>query len=103
MRLIDRYLIRECIPAFLVALGVFTFLLALQPMLDRARDLLAKGADLGTIGWMFVLLLPQALGVTIPMALLTAILMGLGRLSADRESMALLASGVSPLRRNMTE
>ena len=98
VRLIDRYLIRECIPAFLVALGVFTFLLALQPMLDNARDLLAKGADLGTISWMLVLLLPQALGVTIPMALLTAILMGLGRLSADRESMALLASGVSPLR-----
>ena len=98
VRLIDRYLIRECVPAFLVALGVFTFLLALQPMLDRARDLLAKGADLATIGWMLILLLPQALGVTIPMALLTAILMGLGRLSADRESMALLASGVSPLR-----
>ncbi len=98
MKLIDRYLIRECVPAFLVALGVFTFLLALQPMLNKAQELLAKGADLGTIGWMLVLLLPQALGVTIPMALLTAILMGLGRLSADRESMALLASGVSPLR-----
>mgnify|MGYP006198402859 CR=1 FL=1 len=27
VKLIDRYLIRECLPAFLVALGVFTFLL----------------------------------------------------------------------------
>ncbi len=97
VRLIDRYLIRECVPAFLVALAVFTFLLALQPMLNGARDLLAKGVDLATIGYMLVLLLPQALALTIPMAFLSGLLMGLGRLSADRESIALLASGVSPV------
>src|SRR4029450_7888013 len=34
----------------------------------------------------------------IPMALLTGILIGLGRLSADREAVALLACGVSPYR-----
>jgi LPS export ABC transporter permease LptG/LPS export ABC transporter permease LptF len=98
LNLIDRYLIRECLPAFLVALGIFTFLLALQPMLEKAQDLLAKGVDLPTVGWMLVLLLPQALALTIPMAFLTGLLMGLGRLSADREAMALLASGVSPAR-----
>ena len=98
VRLIDRYLVRECLPAFLVALGLFTFLLALQPMLTNARDLLAKGVDLASVAFMLALLLPQALALTIPMAFLTGLLMGLGRLSADRESMALLASGVSPLR-----
>jgi len=98
VRLIDRYLIRECVPAFLVALGLFTFLLALQPMLLNARDMLAKGVDLPSVAFMLALLLPQALALTIPMAFLTGLLMGLGRLSADRESMALLASGVSPLR-----
>ena len=43
-------------------------------------------------------LLPQALGVTIPMALLLGILIGLGRLSADREFVALQACGVSIFR-----
>ena len=43
-------------------------------------------------------LIPQALGLTIPMATLTGILIGLGRLSADREAVALLACGVSPYR-----
>ncbi len=42
--------------------------------------------------------MPQALGLTIPMALLVGILIGLGRLSADRETVALLACGVSPYR-----
>ena len=41
---------------------------------------------------------PQALGLTIPMALLVGLLIGLGRLSADREAVALLACGVSPYR-----
>ena len=44
------------------------------------------------------LLSPQALGLTIPMALLVGLLIGLGRLSTDRESVALLACGVSPYR-----
>ena len=43
-------------------------------------------------------LIPQALGLTIPMATLVGILIGLGRLSADREAVALLACGVSPYR-----
>ena len=42
-----------------------------------------------------VTLLPQGLGVTIPMALLLGILMGLGRLSSDRETVAMQACGVS--------
>ena len=42
--------------------------------------------------------LPQALGLTIPMALLLGILLGLGRLSADREFVAMQACGVSLFR-----
>jgi lipopolysaccharide export system permease protein len=38
---------------------------------------------------------PQALGITIPMALLVGILIALGRLSGDREIVAMEACGVS--------
>lgn len=98
MKLIDRYLVREIIPPFLMALGVFTFLMAVRPMLDKAQDLLSKGVDLPTVGFLLMTLLPQALGVTIPMAFITGVLMALGRLSGDRESVAFLACGVSPVR-----
>src|SRR5262245_32145680 len=67
-------------------------------MLDNAQELLAKGVDLGTVGWLLLLLLPQSLGITIPMAFMAATLMALGRLSGDREGVALLACGVSPIR-----
>jgi len=43
-------------------------------------------------------LVPQGLGITIPIALLLGVLMGLGRLSSDRETVALQACGVSLLR-----
>jgi LPS export ABC transporter permease LptG/LPS export ABC transporter permease LptF len=98
VRTLDRYLIREILPPFLLALAVFTFVLDIMPLLDAASALLAKGVALRTIAVMLALLLPQALGLTIPMAFLTGLLMALGRLSGDREAVALLACGVSPMR-----
>ena len=97
-RLIDRYLIREIAPPFLIALLVFTFLLMLPPLVEVAEGLIAKGVPAPTIGWIMLTLLPQALGVTIPMALLIGLLVALGRLSVDREGVALQACGVSPAR-----
>ena len=98
VRTIDRYVIREILPPFGLALGLFTFVLAINPMLGSAKDLLAKGIPAPTVGLLLVLLVPQALSLTIPMALLTGLLMALGRISGDRESVALLACGVSPVR-----
>jgi len=98
VRTLDRYLIREIVPPFLIALGVFTFILTVMPLLEAASHFLAKGVPLDTIALLLLLLLPQALGLTIPMAFLTGLLMALGRLSGDREAMAMLACGVSPLR-----
>jgi LPS export ABC transporter permease LptG/LPS export ABC transporter permease LptF len=98
VRTLDRYLIRQILPPFVVALVVFTFILAVPPMLERAQALLAKGVPLQTVGVLLLNLLPQALGVTIPMAFLGGLLMALSRLSADREGVALLACGVSPSR-----
>jgi LPS export ABC transporter permease LptG/LPS export ABC transporter permease LptF len=95
LRIIDRYLIRETLAPFLLALLVFTFILLLPPLMDVAKKLLEKGADGWTIGRMVITLFPQALGVTIPMALLVGLLISLGRLSADREAVALQACGVS--------
>lgn len=98
MRTLDRYLIRELLAPFFLALSVFTFILAIQPMLDHSKQLLAKGVAIPTVAELLVTLIPQALGLTIPMAVLAGLLMALGKLSGDRESVAFLACGVSPTR-----
>jgi LPS export ABC transporter permease LptG/LPS export ABC transporter permease LptF len=95
---IDRYVIRETIGPFCLALGIFTFVLAVRPMLNYSESLLSKGVPAQTVGFLLMLLLPSALGLTLPMAFLSALMMAFGRLSGDRETVALLACGVNPIR-----
>lgn len=98
LRTLDRYVIRETIPPFLLSLLIFTFILEIPPIMRDLESLVAKGVSWGAAGQILLTLIPQGLGLTIPMALLTGLLIGLGRLSADREAVALLACGVSPYR-----
>jgi LPS export ABC transporter permease LptG/LPS export ABC transporter permease LptF len=98
LKTIDRYVLREVIPPFVLALLIFTFILELPPLMEELEKLVAKGVPWQTAAQIILLLMPQALGLTIPMALLVGLLIGFGRLSTDRESMALLACGVSPYR-----
>jgi lipopolysaccharide export system permease protein len=98
LKILDRYLVREIVPPLLLALAGLTFVLMMPPILQNAEQLIAKG-----VGWSIILralltLTPQALSVTIPMALLYGVLFGLGRLSADREFVAFQACGVSVFR-----
>ena len=98
MRTIDRYVIREVLPPFLLSLLIFTFILEIPPVMRELEGLVAKGVSWSAAGKILLTLVPQGLGLTIPMATLTGILVGLGRLSGDREAVALLACGVSPYR-----
>ena len=98
MRIIDRYVVREVIPPFLIALLVFTFVLIIPFIIDIAEQMIAKNVPAGTILQLMATLLPQALALTIPMSLLIGLLVGLGRLSADREVVVMMACGISPYR-----
>src|SRR4051794_24983304 len=70
----------------------------LPPIMQSLAQLIAKGVAWTVILRVLLTLVPQALSVTIPMALLYGILFGLGRVSADREFVALQACGVSLFR-----
>jgi LPS export ABC transporter permease LptG/LPS export ABC transporter permease LptF len=94
-RTIDRYVIRESLTPFLLALAVLTFVLEIPPIIDQGEQLIAKGASVVVVSKVLLTLVPQALGITIPMSLLIGLLMALGRLSSDREVVALQACGVS--------
>jgi LPS export ABC transporter permease LptG/LPS export ABC transporter permease LptF len=97
-RIIDRYVIREVIPPFLLALLVFTFVLIIPFILDLAEQMIAKGVPAGTILVLALTLVPSTLALTIPMAMLIGLLVGLGRLSADREFVVMMSCGISPFR-----
>ena len=98
LKTLDRYIIREVVPPSLLALLIFTFLLLIPPVMDELQQLVAKGVTFGMALKMLAMLVPQSLGLTIPMSLLVGTLIGLGRMSGDREAVAMLACGVSPYR-----
>jgi len=97
-RIIDRYLVREIVLPFALVLTGLTFVLLIPPILQQGEALIRKGVHWQIVVEVLLTLVPQALGITIPMALLLGILIGFGRVSADREFVALQACGVSVFR-----
>ena len=95
LSILDRYILRETLRMVFLTLLVCTFILMLDPIMRVAQALITKGVDGWTIAQLMLTLVPQGLGVTIPMAVLIGLLMGLGRLSGDRETVALQACGIS--------
>jgi LPS export ABC transporter permease LptG/LPS export ABC transporter permease LptF len=97
-KILDRYLVREIVVPFVLVLIGLTFMLEMPPILNQGEKLIEKGVHWNIVVQVLLTLVPQALGVTIPMALLLGILIGFGRVSADREFVAMQACGVSVFR-----
>ncbi len=95
LRILDRYVLRELMAPFGLSLLLLTFALEIPPILQHGEALIAEGASWDIVVRVLATLVPQALGITIPMALLVGILITLGRLSGDREIVAMEACGVS--------
>ncbi|HEY7166663.1 MAG TPA: LPS export ABC transporter permease LptF [Candidatus Binatia bacterium] len=91
-----RYIIAEILPPFFVGLLAFTFILLIVRILKLIDLVVTRGVPLLQVAKLLSLILPTFLELTVPMAFLLAILLGLGRLSHDHEILALKASGVSP-------
>src|SRR5438874_824790 len=98
VRILDRYVVRELLLPMGLSLVLLTFILVIPPILRDVEELIVRGIAWSTFIHLLVLLLPQALSLTLPMSVLLGILVGFGRLSADREFVALQACGVSPFR-----
>jgi lipopolysaccharide export system permease protein len=95
VKILSRYLLREHFGPFAFALGALTGLLILNQVARQFAALIGKGLPWGVIGSVFALSLPFILAMTIPMAVLVAVLHSFTRLGADSEITALKAGGVN--------
>jgi len=91
------YALKEFLPPFLLSICVFTFVMLLDKLLDLLDMIVTKGVPLRTVVEIFLLLLPSMIAVVIPMAVLSAVLMAFGRMSANLEITAMKASGIGIL------
>jgi lipopolysaccharide export system permease protein len=98
VRTISRYLLRQHVAPLGFALGALTSLMLIQQVAKQLSGLLGKGLPTGVIVEVFLLSLPFIVAVTLPMAVLVAVLHVFTRLAADNEITALQAGGVSVMR-----
>jgi len=95
LKILNRYILKEITLPFLMTILVFTFVLLIGKILQITDLMVNKGVNVLTVVKIVLFILPSFLTVTIPISLLIAVLIGLGRLSSDNEITAMKASGIS--------
>jgi len=94
VRILTKYILREVLSYALIGGALFTFILFMRPLGQILELVVRNSASLTSVMEVFLFTLPNTFTVTIPMGVLVGILLGLSRLAADSEIIAMRASGI---------
>jgi len=92
---LSRYIFREILSPSLLGLGVYMLVLVTNVLFELAEFAIKRDVPTGSVVRILFYVLPQVLAMSIPMAILLGVLIGVGRLSADSEVIAMRAGGIS--------
>ncbi len=92
---LDRYVLREILGPLGLGFLVYTFILLLQFLFTSAEMIIRRGLPAPVVGRLVLYSLPNIVVLTIPMALLLGVLVGIGRLASDSELVAMRSTGMS--------
>lgn len=95
MTRLNRYLLVELALPFFMALTLISFLLLMNKFLTLVDLVLKHGVPFVTVVELIVYVMPATFAITVPMSLLVAVLLALGRLASDLELVAMRAGGIS--------
>src|SRR5918999_1189540 len=95
VRLLNRYLLRQLLAPFCFALAALTGFMLISQVAKKFGALVGKGLPWSVITEVFVLSLPFIIAMTLPMAVLLAVLYAFSHLAADNEVTAMRANGIS--------
>lgn len=96
MHILRNHVLREIRSNFLATMAILTFVLLAGNIFTKMMDLvLNRGVDPIAILQIIAYSAPYLCVYTLPMAMLVAVLLAFGRLSADHELTAIRASGIS--------
>ena len=98
MNLVERYIFRSALAAFLAGLFALTGVIWVTQALREIDLLTTKGQALIVFFNITALILPSLVMVIAPIALFIAVLYTLAKLNADSELIVMSASGLSPAR-----
>jgi len=94
----DRYVLRETVGPFALALSGLILFILLNIILSLSDLMVDRGIGMLTLLQLVALKMPSLLVIAVPMSALFATFLGLGRMAHDREIVALESIGI-PLRR----
>ena len=94
MKIFSRYILNEVVQHAAIGVALFTFVIFMRDLGRLLEIVVRDSAPLPSVAELFLLTLPVACTITIPMGLLVGILIGLSRLAADSEVTAMRASGL---------
>jgi lipopolysaccharide export system permease protein len=97
-KLLDRYIFAELLSPFSLSLGALCFVMLTRELLRLVELLVSKGVGIFAVLKVFAHLLPSFLVLTLPIAGIIASITAFGRLSIDKELVAMRAAGLSLLR-----
>ncbi len=98
MTILTRYLLRSMTGPFLFAFSLLTGLLFVNTVAQRMEDLVGKGLPREIILEALALSLPHTIAVTLPMAVLPAVLYAFSELATHSEIVAMSSGGIRPRR-----
>jgi lipopolysaccharide export system permease protein len=93
-----RYLVREVAGLYLLGVAALCLLLSIDLLSVLARFLVEHDASAATVARLVAFKLPWFLHLTLPLAVVFAVLVASGRLAKDAELKAAYAGGVPPFR-----
>lgn len=94
-RILRFYVIREIALPTILSLMTITFILLMGRVFELINLLMQPGVHVSQVGEVLLAFLPAMLLFAVPMSLLIGVLVGVGRLTLDREVLAMRASGVN--------
>jgi len=94
MTVLTRYLLRAHIGPFLFAFVALTGVILVNTLAKELANLAGKGLPMDVVFEFFVLSLPANIALTLPMAVLVAVLYTFSTMAAENEITALRASGI---------
>ncbi|MGM0471710.1 MAG: LptF/LptG family permease [Bacillota bacterium] len=95
LKLVDQHLIRTLLTPFVVGVILITIIMISELLFQLADLMIIKDVSLVVIARMLSYKLPSFIVETIPIALLFAVMLGIGKLSKDNEILALKMGGIS--------
>jgi lipopolysaccharide export system permease protein len=96
--ILDRYAASEFAFGFVICFLFFFAVFFVNNFLLMAEEILSKKAPFGDVMLLLIYAMPRVLAMAFPFAALVGALMAAGRFSSDNEALALMASGIAPMR-----